>query len=172
MADSELIETMELANGDTVRKWRFSDGSIQYRRGGDTESGRTGGTPITKKQGEMLEKNAMQSPNSGVQFDVQPTKQGDRENVLRQKYEGYGQDYKRLDPSKYSGNEPEEDRLTKIWKGNEQVKQKIKNDPFLRTNKERDKAREAYARKIANELMKANSEDDAVEILRQYGVTS
>ena len=170
MADSELIETIDLANGDKVRKWRFSDGTIQYRRGGNTESGRTGGTPITNNQGEQLEKRALESKS--VTFDVQPTKESDREKVLKQKYEGYGENYQRLNPSKYKSSEADEKRLTKIWKSNEQVKSKIKNDPFLRTSKERDKAREAYARQIANELMQASNEGEAVEILRQYGVTS
>jgi hypothetical protein len=168
MAESELIASYQLPDGEKVQKFRASDGEISYRRGD--------GTFVSPTVGEGIEERASRNTgqkdsDSQVQFIVTPQSQQDRQEAIKKRYPEYD-NVERLDPNQITGSESEEQRLVKGWMNNQTLEQQIKNDPLLQTDRQQKLAKEARARQIANDLQEVESESEAIRILRQYGVES
>lgn len=167
---SELIEVVQLPDGEQMKKIRNKNGGFSYRRGSN-------GQFLSPKVGKALEQNADRQvgrdnnlSDNQAQFSVKPRSENDRETLVNQRYpnidETTGLNPKRID----SGNQKEQN--IKAWMDNTTIKKQVKNDPLLNTQQERDRAREARARQITNDLQGVENEREAIKILRDYGVDS
>lgn len=163
--NSELLASYQLPDGEKVRKFRDSSGGVSYRR--------SNGTYLSNKVGEGIEEGANRNVGDDrqVKFVVTPTTENDRNAAIDKRYPKINET-KGLDPKTIRGNEPQIDRNTKGWMENETIKQDIRNDPLLKTRSDRRKALEARARQVVEDLKNAGSEEEAIEILKQYGIES
>ena len=165
MAESELISSYQLPNGERIQKFRASDGEISYRR--------SDGTFVSPSVGKGIEESAERDigDDRQVTFVVEPQTQQDRQESVEKRYPRLNNttniNADRIDPS-----DPKFVQVTKGWMRNDTLRRQIENDPLLKTDAERRKALEARARQIAHDLRGVENNKEAIQILRKYGVES
>lgn len=163
---AEVVESFETPDGTVLKKTRDKRGEERWR----TKSGQF----RSQEQVEAIKQNTARrayeqnDPNLNITYRVAPTNEEDRRNAIRQEY-GYYNRTKGINP-----NKPDEgssfDNRVRGWMGNQTLRKQVENDPVLRTKKERQRALEAKARQVANDLKNASSEKEAIDILRKYDI--
>lgn len=174
---SELLNAIQLPNGDQVKKIRRPDNSVAYHYSGNNGDKYEPGEFMRKDVGEALERNANSVTNRQneiqprqAQFSVTPKDETERETMLMQRYPKM-EETEGLHPQKNIGSSKWEDNI-RAWMDNNSVDKQVENDPLLRNKKEKRRAKEARARQIAEDLRNAENEGEAKRILRDYGVES
>jgi hypothetical protein len=177
MAESRVITSFQLNNGDVIRKTEDSDGQIRYRRA-SVQSGK-GGQFISNQQGETLERLAaggsgtskkQQTKGQQITFVVKPQNETERQETIEKAFPRWNQTTN-LDPDVIPANSPQMINSIRAWMENDTVEQQIENNPLLKTEAERDRAKEARAREIVADLQNARTEQEAkFTILKSYGI--
>ncbi|WP_292484750.1 hypothetical protein [Methanohalobium sp.] len=170
MPESELLTEFETSSGDVIRKFEDPQGNITYRRGSKTQ--RAGkGTFISQQQGENLEDLAQSNEGNAqnINYTITPRSESDRNNAIRERYEKWV-DYEGLNPNQIPEGENEETTRIKGWMQNSEVQRQVRNDELLKSQTERQRATEAKARKIVEDLKQARSDKDVMDILRHHGI--
>lgn len=176
MSESRLITSFQLNNGDVVRKTEDSDGQVRYRRA-SVESGK-GGQFISNQQGETLEKLAaggsgtskkQQTKGQQITFVVKPENERERQETIEKAFPRWNQTTD-LDPDVIPANSPQMINSIRAWMQNETVEQQVEDNPLLKTKAEKERAKEARAREIVGELQSVRSEQEAIQVLKSFGI--
>ena len=163
---SEVVESFKTPSGTVIRRTRDSNGQERWR----TENGefRSDAQVDAIKQNSAKRSVTENDPSLNIDYVVTPTDEQDRRNAVEIEYPYITQN-RGIDPNKPQPGKSFDNRV-RGWMGNQTLRKQVQNDPLLRTRKERDEALEAKARQVANDLKNANSEKDAIEILRKYDI--
>lgn len=167
MAESELIEAIQLPNGEQMRKFRATDGQVSYRR--------SDGTFLSPEVGKALERNANRqleaegTDREQATFTVEPKSENDRQELVNARYPEID-NVSGLNPErpKSAGSKLEENVMA--WMSNDTLKQQVRQDPLVNNDKQRTELLEARARQITNDLRSVDSEKEAMQVLRSYNV--
>lgn len=168
--ESELIWTVQLPDGEKVKKTKAPDGSISYRR--------SNGTFVSPKVGNQIEQRASRSDQTSedtgrsekqTRFVTKPRTEDNRESAIQTRYPEWD-NYSNLDTDYIPGDGEDIVNTMRGWKDNQEVKRIVRNDPLLSGRKERDRAKEALARQITLALQEVSSEKEAMQVLRSYGI--
>lgn len=165
MAESELIEVVQLPNGEEMRKFRADDGNVSYRR--------SDGTYLSPEVGEALERNASRTSDdyAGVQaeFKVEPRTENDRQQLVETRYPEIDE-VRGLHPDKPKRANNKYEQNVIAWMNNDTLVNQVENDPLAQSPQERDELLEARARQITDDIRSVDNEREAMQVLRSYNI--
>lgn len=167
MAQSELIETIQLPDGGQMRKFRAKDGQVSYRRGD--------GTFLSPDVGKALEKNANRqvgnedAPKQQATFNVKPRSEEDRKALVESRYPEID-NVSNLNPERPKTANDKMEQVTMSWMDNETLRRQIRQDPLLDSDVERSEALEARARELVEDIQNVKNEEEAMQVLRSYDI--
>lgn len=162
----EVLESFETSSGDEVYRMKDASGQIRWR---SAQTGRL----LSNDQIEAVKQNAQrqatkqQNPDIDVSYTVEPTTDEDRQNAVEIRYPEIN-NTSGLDPRTISSGDSKTNRI-KAWMENDALVREIENDPLLQNQRERDRALEARARQLVDDLEGVSNEREAVEVIQKYG---
>lgn len=168
---SEIVESFKTPGGQELQKIQYKDANDNTQTRWRTKSNNEF---RTEAQVDQIKQNAAKrsvetnNPQNNIDYVVEPTDETDRRNALKIEYPYYDST-DGIDPNRPDPNGSFDNRV-RGWMGNETLRKQVKQDPLIRTQKEADKALEAKARQVANDLQSVKSEREAMEILKRYDI--
>lgn len=177
--ETEITDEVRLPDGTRVREYTNPEtGNVTYRRTGKGISGAQFispdvaeglqqttelGGPIEVPEGDLTQQ---ELSDYGIGLTADELRQRRIENKYQQWDDTTGIDTSVI-PGGPSGRKQ---RNIQGWMDNNEVQTEVRNDPLLQSQRERRKAEEALAREIVERLSDVNTRDEAIEVLRDYGI--
>lgn len=167
MAESELIEVIQLPSGEQMRKFRATDDNITYRR--------SDGTFLSPSVGEALEANANRQVDAKgtereqARFSVEPKSEADRKELVETRYPQVD-GVKGLNPERPKSASSQYEQNVMAWMQNSTVRNQIRQDPLVNNEQERTELLEARSRQLVDDLQSVKNEKEAMQVLRSYNI--
>lgn len=167
MPESKLLTSFQLADGKVVRKFESPNGDVTYRYA--SGQGNVSGQFISPQVGDSLQERAAENTGESrnVNFIVRPQTKGEKQEAIEKRYPKFN-NTKGLDAGRIKGNESKLDRNTKGWMKNETIQMQVENDALI-DSRDKERAIEARARQIAEDMNNVRSEREAIQVLKAYG---
>lgn len=176
---TEVTDEVRLPDNTVVKEYTNPEtGNVTYRRTGEGISGAQFISPdvaeglqtttelggaIEVPEGEITQQELDQY---GVGIDGEEL----RKRRIENKYEKWDQ-YSGIRTDQIPGGESKRrERWIQGWIENNELQTQVENDPLLENDQEKKRAQEAMARRIVDELEEVNSRQEAMRVLRNYGI--
>lgn len=183
MADNERVtevtDEVRLPDGTRVKEYTNEEtGNVTYRRTGPGISGAQFISPdvaeglkqTTELGGRIEVPEGRLTQEELSDYGIGLSAEELRQNRLENKYPEW-EEYDGLSTQTIPGGKSAKtERWIQGWMENNEVQQQVRNDPLLEDKSERARAREALAREIVGNLQDVRSRNEAMQVLRNYGI--
>ncbi len=170
--ETEVTDKVRLPDGTIVKEFTNPEtGNVTYRRNGQFISPDVAeGLKQTTELGGAIEVDEELTQSELNEYGAGITAEELRERRIENKYTQWD-DVTGIDTRRIPGGESgRKQRWIQGWMDNNEVRQQVRNDPLLESKQEQRRAEEALAREIVNRLEGVRSQNEAIEVLRDYGI--